>query len=121
MLAPAAGFVANRCKTHPVRDRLSKGGKSKVIGSHTYPNPFYPSAGDRTITLTGLPLGAAVRIFSLDGTQVKEIAGEPGRGTAEWDGRNAAGWLVGSGIYYFVAENDVGKHVVGKFALVNGL
>ena len=100
---------------------LSNGGNSKVIGSHTYPNPFYPSAGARTITLTGLPLGAAVRIFSLDGTQVKEIAGEPGRGTAEWDGRNAAGWLVGSGIYYFVAENDVGKHVVGKFALVNGL
>ncbi len=93
----------------------------EVVSSHTYPNPFDPRGGTRAITLTGLPLGASVRIFSLDGTLVQEIAGEPGRGTAQWDGLNDAGFLAASGIYFFVAEDAAGNSVVGKFALVNEL
>ena len=90
-----------------------------VVGSHPFPNPFDPREGAGTMTITGMPLGATVRIFALDGTLVREIPGEPGLGTATWNGLNASGFLMASGIYFFLAEDDAGNRVRGKFALVN--
>ena len=90
-----------------------------IVVHRTFPNPFVPQAGYGTMSISGLPLGATVRIFALDGTVVQEIAGEPGRGTTAWNGLNASGFLVASGIYFFVAENDAGNRVTGKFAVVN--
>jgi len=84
-----------------------------------YPNPFVLDFRVPTLTFANLPLGAALRIFALGGQLVRQIDGQPGRGTLTWNGQNDVGYLVGSGIYFFIAEDETGTRVEGKFALVN--
>ena len=88
--------------------------------SAVFPNPFFASRGQQQLTFSGLPLGASLGIYSLGGELVTEISGQPGVGTLTWNGLNAAGFLVGSGIYYFVADAEDGSRVTGKFAILNG-
>ena len=72
----------------------------------------------RLRALSGLPLGSEVSIYTSSGQLVQQIEGVPGVGSAIWDGLNSAGFLVGSGIYFFVASDGV-THTLGKFAVVN--
>ncbi len=83
-----------------------------------YPNPLVLSGRGGELTLSGLPLGAAVSIYTASGQLVRRIEGVPGVGSATWDGLNTSNFLVGSGVYYFVAS-DGSAHVLGKFAVVN--
>ena len=90
-------------------------------GSETlevYPNPFLRT-GHRELTFEGLPLGADLRIYSASGDLVTDLPGEAD-GSVTWDGQNDAGYLVASGVYYYVAENEAGESVSGRFALVKG-
>lgn len=88
--------------------------------SGVFPNPFFASRGQRLLTFAGLPLGASVGIYSIDGELVARISGQSGVGTLTWNGLNDAGFLVGSGIYYFIADAEDGSKVTGKFAILNG-
>ncbi|MFA6108115.1 MAG: two-component regulator propeller domain-containing protein [Candidatus Latescibacterota bacterium] len=85
-----------------------------------FPNPFLLGARGTVVTLAGLPLGADLRIYGLDGTLVASLEGRPGQDALEWNGENADGFLVGSGIYLFVAEDESGTRVHGRFAVING-
>ncbi len=86
--------------------------------SGVFPNPFFASRGK--LTFAGLPLGATLGIYNLGGELVVQIPGQPGEGTLRWSGVNDDGFLVGSGIYYFVADAEDGSQVTGKFAVLNG-
>lgn len=88
--------------------------------SGVFPNPFFASRGQQQLTFAGLPLGASLGIYNLGGELILQIPGQPGVGTLTWNGLNTAGFLVGSGIYYFVAEAQDGSRVTGKFAVLNG-
>lgn len=88
-------------------------------GQGIYPNPFVLGRSGSQLTLTGLPLGASVRIFTADGQLVRRLEGAVGRGSLSWNGQNEAGFLVGSGIYLFIAENKDRNRIDGKFAVVN--
>lgn len=83
-----------------------------------HPNPLVLNSRGGQLTLSGLPLGAGVSIYTASGQLVRRIEGVPGVGSATWDGLNEANFLVGSGVYYFVAS-DGSAHVLGKFAVVN--
>ena len=83
------------------------------------PNPFLIGSRSATLHVTGLPLGAAAQIFNAAGQPVRHIEGTPGQGTSTWDGQNDNGFLVGSGIYYFVARDEDGNTARGKFAVIN--
>ena len=61
-----------------------------------------------------------VEFDALDGQRVRHLAGTPGQGVVRWDGLNEGGYLVGSGIYLFVARGDSGPSVRGRFAVVQG-
>ncbi|MEE3257712.1 MAG: two-component regulator propeller domain-containing protein [Candidatus Latescibacterota bacterium] len=102
--------------------RLQIGGKqgADALEAQTYPNPFLVGTRGAQLTLVDLPLGATVQIFTAVGQPVRRIEGTPGQGTASWDGQNDSGFLVGSGIYYFVARDEAGNAVKGKFAVING-
>jgi len=100
-----------------LRVTTEDGGRPEA--SEVYPNPFVRTGG-RQLTFTGLPLGASLRIYSASGDLVADLRGEPGLGSVTWDGQNDAGYLVASGIYYYVAEGEAGESVSGRFALVNG-
>ena len=67
-----------------------------------YPNPFNPTT---TITFS-LPVASSVsiRVFNLLGQQVTAVAGgvfAAGTHAATWDGRDAAGRVMASGIYFY--------------------
>ena len=83
-----------------------------------FPNP-YVRTGLGELTFRDLPLGADLRIYSVSGELVADLPGE-GEGSITWDGQNDAGYLVASGVYYYVAENEAGDSVSGRFALVSG-
>ncbi|MBI2504609.1 MAG: hypothetical protein HYW07_15425 [Candidatus Latescibacteria bacterium] len=102
-------------------NRLHLGEVTTPGGSslRVYPSPFVLHGRGATLRFAGLPLGASLRIFSLDGRLVAQLDGVPGQGTLEWQGQNQAGILVGSGIYFFVATDEAGHSTMGKFAVVS--
>jgi len=87
-----------------------------------YPNPFNPS----TIIPFAVPASpgrsvpTSVEIFNALGQRVKLLVQEavkPGYHRVEWDGRDAAGKPVGSGLYFYRVQ--VGQAAqVGKMTLV---
>jgi ligand-binding sensor domain-containing protein len=100
------------------RLQISGGSSAGTTVVQVYPNPLALHSRGGALTLAGLPLGAELNIFSASGQLVRQIAGEPGQGSILWDGLNEAGFLVGSGIYFYVAS-DGASTVRGKFAVVN--
>ena len=92
-------------------------GDSAVLS--IYPNPFVLGSPGAEMVFAGLPLGASLRIFSLGGEMVWHGAGTPGSSAIAWNGQNASGFLVGSGIYFFVARDESGAGAKGKFAVIN--
>lgn len=84
-----------------------------------YPSPFFPETGDGLLTFHGLADGSTVCIFSLSGELLREIPLLSNNlNQASWDGKNAQGVKVASGIYIFVVHNEAGKTKVGKIALL---
>ena len=81
-----------------------------------YPNPVKP---DYTglITIVGLSQNADVKILTSNGRIVNE--GKSNGGTYTWNGRDANGKKVASGIYMVAtATNDVEKGTVCKIAII---
>ena len=82
-----------------------------------YPNPVRP---DYTglITVKGLTLNADVKIVSTNGTLVAE--GKSNGGLFTWNGKDAQGKRVASGIYLVqTATSNGNKGTVCKIAIVN--
>lgn len=101
--------------------RLQLGGSGAAVGpqAYAYPNPFHLGVRGAALTFADLPLGAGVRIFTAAGELVRVLEGAAGEGAVTWNGQSAAGFLAGSGIYYFVAQAETGDPVRGKFAVIN--
>ena len=101
--------------------RLQLGASGAAAGPqvYAYPNPFLLGVRGASLTFADLPLGAGVRIFTAAGELVRELDGVAGEGAVTWNGQSAAGFFVGSGIYYFVAQAETGDAVRGKFAVIN--
>ncbi len=71
-----------------------------------YPNPFRPGTGQASVTIGGVPEGTLVKIHSVAGDLVRQLEPAAANGTTAWDGRNASGQTVSSGVYFGVAEKD---------------
>lgn len=81
------------------------------------PNPFTPET-DREVQIDGLPEGASLKIFTLSGDVVANVP-SPGGRIGFWDGRDAGGAYVASGVYVVAAANADGTQVnLGKIAVV---
>ncbi len=70
--------------------------------SQNYPNPFNPS----TTIRFALPEASEVslRIYNLQGQLVREVVNsryETGRHSIVWDGKDARGLLVATGVYVY--------------------
>ncbi|MCG3157321.1 MAG: hypothetical protein DKINENOH_03953 [bacterium] len=80
--------------------------------SQNFPNPIWggPHAGATTIQYTlARPGRVELKIFNLLGQEVRVLAHglqSAGRHTASWDGRDAAGIPVNSGIYFYQLDTD---------------
>jgi ligand-binding sensor domain-containing protein len=102
------------------RLRVDRGTDADNATASVFPNPLLLQDSSRPLlTLTGLPLGAAVEIFTVGGGLVRHIPGTPGQGTVIWDALNDGGYRVSSGVYLYLARDEAGNTVRGKFAAVN--
>jgi ligand-binding sensor domain-containing protein len=81
------------------------------------PNPYYiPST--RSLTVDGLIAGSSLKILSANGRLIREVS-TPGGRVGFWDGRDAQGRLVSTGVYLVVAFSDAGSEVAsGKVAVI---
>jgi ligand-binding sensor domain-containing protein len=77
-----------------------------------YPNPFVIEDGTETVRFN-YSGSATVRIYTLAGERLREIPV-----TGVWDGRNAGGELVASGVYIFTLTDSDGNVGRGKIFLV---
>lgn len=74
-----------------------------------YPNPVRPDFNG-TIVVRGLAMDSEVKILSPSGRLV--YSGTSAGGTFSWDGRNARGRRMASGVYHVVASNAEGKKAI---------
>lgn len=82
-----------------------------------YPNPFVVPAA-RPVTVDGLVEGSRLRILSVDGRVVADLP-TPGGRIGFWDGKNADGEDVASGVYLVIGYSEDGQQVgTGKVAVV---
>jgi len=79
------------------------------------PNPFNPEK-----ETTGISFSIenqekiALRIYNLNGQLIRVLADEifrPGKHSMVWDGRNAVGEFVGSGVYFFELKTPSSKQI----------
>jgi hypothetical protein len=92
-----------------------------------YPNPF-ARLTDFTFEATGEPEQLVIRVYTVAGRKIREIAGAasqfgigPGRYKIPWDGRDQDGDDIGNGMYFYqVQATAQGKTVssIGKMVRV---
>jgi len=85
-----------------------------------FPSP-YRIPSNKELIVDGLRQGSTVKIFTVTGRLVKELTAQKGgvQGyQALWDGRNAAGEWVGSGVYLITAYLESGRSGIGKVAVI---
>jgi len=81
------------------------------------PNPYLIPT-ETPLTIRNLVQGSSIKILAVDGSLVVEFAAQGG-GRAFWDGKDASGRLVPSGVYFVVAFADNGNQIsTGKLAVV---
>ena len=95
-------------RTEARDDDLSLNIPSKFEVRQNYPNPF----NAYTTIEYDIPTGAGVYavIYNSVGRHIKTLENSlknPGRYRLEWDGRNDAGQMVSSGVYFYVLVADV--------------
>lgn len=77
-----------------------------------YPNPFVIEDGTETVRFN-YSGSATISVYTLAGERLREIPV-----TGAWDGRNAGGTLVASGVYIFTLTDSDGNVGRGKIFLV---
>ncbi len=76
-----------------------------VSSVKAFPNPLMFSQGQTTMTFSKLPANARLRVYTVTGALIKDIAVD-GTGIARWDATNQAGLGVASGVYFVFAQGD---------------
>lgn len=85
-----------------------------------FPSPFY-IPNDGLMTVDGLPFESAMMVMTLDGKVVRHV---PSQGISidgdqlSWDGRDADGDLVSSGVYLLAIYGNDGAQTVEKITVI---
>lgn len=74
-----------------------------VSTAKAFPNPLRPSLGHRAMTFIRLPADSRIRIYTLKGALIKELAANAS-GMVSWDGTNQSGAAAVSGVYFVLAQ-----------------
>ena len=91
--------------------------KTAFEGLTVYPNPF-KIPGQKQLTIDGLVENSSLKILTIDGRLIRDLT-TPGGRVGYWDGKDANGNDVASGIYIIVAYSEDGSQVAnGKVAVL---
>ncbi|NQV29291.1 MAG: hypothetical protein HQ508_00255 [Candidatus Marinimicrobia bacterium] len=94
--------------------------KEDYSSVHIYPQPFNPDVHDKVI-IQGLMDNSSVKILTISGVLVKELTfldNDVQGYEAQWDGRDGAGDVVGSGVYILYLFNEDGASASQKLAVL---
>ncbi len=94
--------------------------KDNYSSIHIYPHPFNPDIHDQVI-IQGLMDNSSVKILTISGALVRELTfldNEVQGYEAKWDGKDAAGDIVGSGVYILYLFNEDGIASSQKLAVL---
>ena len=80
------------------------------------PNPFRAARGDMTVIFDQMPLGSAVKVFTISGRWIKTLDGSSGK--AQWDLTTDGGDRAASGIYLYLIVDGQGNTTHGKLAVI---
>lgn len=84
---------------------------------YVFPNPFRPGkAAGHTLKFDQCPANSEIRIYTVTGELVRRYTGVSGRQT--WDGANAQGSDVATGVYLYVVVKPDGQKVIGKVFVI---
>ena len=81
-----------------------------------FPNPFAPSQGHTSASFGPFSSATALIIYDLAGEELRKIVGE--EEWIRWDGKDASGRAVPSGVYLVVSRSEDGRVAKGKIAVV---
>lgn len=76
--------------------------------AEVFPNPFNPNAGSGKFKVAEVPDGTEIKIFSMDGSLVKDGVFSASQRYFTWDGKNKNGTKVVSGLYYLILKTPEG-------------
>ena len=87
--------------------------------AHAFPNPYVASKNSTggIVTILPVPVSGTVKIYTINGQEVRSLNIETGLGKVEWDTHNTNGKLVATGVYYFRVNGD-GTETVGKLIII---
>ncbi|MCF7824887.1 MAG: T9SS type A sorting domain-containing protein [Candidatus Marinimicrobia bacterium] len=88
---------------------------------HIYPQPFTPRIHERVV-IQGLMDNSSIKIMTVAGKLVRALTSENNEVQgyeAQWDGRDAQGDIVGSGVYLLIIFNEDGVASTKKLAVLN--
>ncbi len=88
---------------------------SDLEQAHAFPVPFVPSRGQTDVTFTNLSSQTTIRIFDIDGKEVRSI--DANGATQVWDARNNSGEEVASGVYLYLLS-DAHETKAGKLMVI---
>ena len=92
-------------------------GEEDYNSIYAYPNPVRPGY-QGYITIRGLAKDSEVRIVDASGALIATITGNGG--TATWNGKNASGGRISSGVYTAICNTKDGKqHGTTKILIIN--
>lgn len=81
-----------------------------------WPNPFYPGR-TQYITFAPMPYASSLTIYTLSGEKVKTPCENVVSGICHWDGKNAGGRYVASGVYLALIKAGSNKQII-KIAIL---
>ena len=89
----------------------------EVSGEMTiYPNPFTPEQGHTAITMGPFRSPARLTLYTLAGRKIMSLGGE--EEWVRWDGKDASGRALPSGVYIVVSQSEDGSGARGKIAII---
>ena len=89
-------------------------------GMVIFPSPYRipPDPPNEWLVIDGIRQGSSVKIFTVTGRLVRDLKDSVQGYQATWDGKNANGEWVGSGVYLITAYLSDGRTGVGKVAVI---
>ena len=94
--------------------------KENFSNIHIYPQPFNPNIHEKVV-IQGLMDNSSVKILTITGQLVRELTFQTDdvQGyEAQWDGKDTAGDLVGSGVYILYLFSEEGVAATQKMAVI---
>ncbi len=90
----------------------------RAEATHAFPVPFVPSKGHSQISFTPLPVSGSIKIYTIDGQEVRSLSINPGDTIKSWDAKNGSGKSVATGVYLFLVMDGDKKLSDGKLVII---